>query len=82
VEIAAGPRFFEELNKPFLEAAIKRGDDISLATIPKVPQDLIDPTTGAFIGNFAKEVHYLVKAGGKPSNVSASQWSIIQGWFK
>jgi hypothetical protein len=82
VEVAAGARFFEEINKPFLEAAIKRGDDITLATIPKFPQHLIDPITGDLIGNFAKEIHYIVRAGIKPSNVSASQWYIIQGWFK
>jgi filamentous hemagglutinin len=78
---AAGNRFFEQVNKPFLDAAIKRGDDIALATIPKLKDNVMTPTD-ELRNYFARELEYLVRAGVKPSNVSAADWTKIQGWFK
>lgn len=81
VEIAAEGRFFETVNKPFLDAAIKRGDDVALATIPRYKSDYIT-ADGSFKGNYAKELDYLVKNNYKPVNVSLAQWNTIKGWFK
>ena len=81
VEDAAGRQFFEAVNKPFLDAALKRGDDVALATIPKNPLDVFT-IDGALKGNYAKELDYLVKNNYKPVNVSLAQWNTIKGWFK
>jgi hypothetical protein len=82
VEEAAGTLFFEKVNKPFLDEAIKRGDDIALGTIPAQAKDVIDVETGALIGNFAKELDYLARNNYKPVNISPVQWEKIKGWFK
>jgi hypothetical protein len=82
VEDAAGTQFFEKVNKPFLDEAIKRGDDVALGTIPTVKDQIILPKTGALNGNFAKELDYLVRNDYKPVNVSPAQWTTIKGWFK
>jgi filamentous hemagglutinin len=82
VEDAAGTQFFEKVNKPFLDEAIKRGDDVALGTIPSVKKDVIELETGALRGNFAKELDYLVRNDYKPVNVSPAQWTTIKGWFK
>ena len=82
VEDAAGTQFFEKVNKPFLDEAIKRGDDVALGTIPGVKKDVIELETGALKGNFAKELDYLVRNDYKPVNVSPAQWETIKGWFK
>jgi hypothetical protein len=81
-EDAAGNQFFEKVNKPFLDEAVKRGDDIALGTIPSAKKDVIDLKTGALEGNFAKELDYLVRIDYKPVNVSPAQWETIKGWFK
>jgi hypothetical protein len=82
VEDAAGSRFFEVVNQPFLDLAIQRGDDIALATIPKYKTDLFHEITGNLKGNFAKEIGYLVKADIKPINISAQDWEKVKGWFQ
>jgi len=82
VEDAAGGQFFEQVNKPFLDEAIKRGDDIALGTIPTVKDQIILPKTGALNGNFAKELDHLVRNNYKPVNVSPAQWETMKGWFK
>ena len=74
----AGSQFFETINKPFLDAAVKRGDDIALATIPKKIDDVL-ASNGALKGNFAYELDYLVRNNYKPVNVSPAQWEIIKG---
>ena len=79
---AAGNQFFETVNKPFLDVAIKRGDDVALATIPASKDKIIDPKTGQMLGNYAKELSYLVQNNYKPVNVSLAQWQTIKGWFK
>lgn len=79
---AASDQFFEKVNKPFLDEAIKRGDDIALGTIPSAKKDVIELETGVLKGNFAKELDYLVRIDYKPVNVSPAQWEIIKRWFK
>ncbi|WP_250063292.1 hemagglutinin repeat-containing protein [Stenotrophomonas mori] len=58
---ALGPDgFWERVNRPFIDSAIKRGDDIVLATRP-VEKSLLRPD-GSMSG-FGKEYDYLVKKG-------------------
>jgi hypothetical protein len=78
---AQGANFFENVNKPWLDAAIKRGDNIPLATIPKKIDDVMT-SNGELKGNFAYELKYLVENNYKPSNITQQQWESIQGWFK
>lgn len=80
-EDAASPNFFDKVNKPFLDAALKRGDDVALATIPTKIDDVIEKT-GALKGNFSKELDYLIKNNYKPVNVSSAQWATIKSWFQ
>ncbi len=68
------PNFFEQYNKPFLNQALKRGDDVALGTIPNSKDKVIDLKTGSLHGNFAKELDYLVRNNYKPVNVSPAQW--------
>lgn len=82
VKAAASPNFFEQYNKPFLDAAVKRGDDMALATVPNLKSQIIDLDTGKLLGNFAKELDYLVKNNYKPVNVTTAQWETIKKWFK
>ncbi|MEJ7139173.1 hypothetical protein [Amphibiibacter pelophylacis] len=70
------------VNKLFLDEAIKRGDDIALATIPDDKYKIFDLKTGGLNGNFAKELDYLVRNNYKPVNVTSSQWKIIKDWFQ
>jgi hypothetical protein len=79
-ESAAGDQFFEVINKPFLEAAIKRGDDIAFATIPTRKSDLLQ-LNGSLRNTFAHEVSYLVKHNIKPINITTKQWDSIKGWL-
>ncbi|WP_343768443.1 hypothetical protein [Gangjinia marincola] len=72
--------FFELYNKPWLEGAINRGDDIILATKPTNPLQLMDEF-GSLKGMFAEEVQYLVQQNYKPVNLSASEWNTIKSWF-
>ncbi|MBK8893333.1 MAG: hypothetical protein IPN64_04535 [Propionivibrio sp.] len=80
-EDAAGVHFFERINKPFLDQALKRGDDIALGTIPQRFDDVLY-SNGQLKGNFAKELDYLVKNNYKPVNITSAQWETIKGWFK
>ncbi|MGO3183427.1 MAG: hypothetical protein ACTIJ9_11400 [Aequorivita sp.] len=73
--------FFELYNKPWLDAAINRGDDIILATKPIFKGRVIDVKTGNLIGAYAEELQYLVRQNYKPINLSASEWNTIKSWF-
>jgi hypothetical protein len=62
---ALGPeRFWEQVNKPFLDAAIARGDDIVLATRP-TPSSLnvVRPDGAVVRSGFGKEYDYLRSLG-------------------
>ena len=80
VKAAASPDFFEQYNRPFLDEAVRRGDDIALATSPSKTD--IFRKNGELNGSFAKELQYLVEHNYKPVNVSAEKWNEIKGWFK
>lgn len=79
VKAAASPDF-EQYNRPFLDEAVRRGDDIALATSPSKTD--IFRKNGELNGSFAKELRYLVEHNYKPVNVSAEKWNEIKGWFK
>ncbi|MES2840608.1 MAG: hemagglutinin repeat-containing protein [Pseudomonadota bacterium] len=75
-------KFFKTINKPFLDEALNRGDDIALATIPHMRAHIIDPDTGDLIGIFAQELKYLVDRDYKPVNISNAKWIELKGWLK
>lgn len=72
---------FELYNKPFLEAAVKRNEDIIIATKHKSKSDVID-ASGNLKGMYAHELKYLSQNNYKPINVSESEWETIKAWFK
>jgi len=78
----AGDKFFDLYNKPWLDKAIERGDDIILATKPIDKSLYINEVKGTLKGNYAKELDYLVKKDYKPINISDSEWQTIKSWFK
>lgn len=58
-----GPqRFWEQVNKPFLDAALRRGDDIVLATKPDsaVLRNTANPDG---LSGFGREYKYLIDHG-------------------
>ena len=60
---ALGPeKFWQQINKPFLDAAIARGDDIVLATRPE-GRVLINPKDPSVPLGFGREVKYLEEKG-------------------
>jgi len=60
VFISLGPdQFWQQVNKPFLDAAIKRGDEIFLATTPSVDATM----RGGTLSGFGKEYQYLTEMG-------------------
>jgi hypothetical protein len=60
--------FFEAVNKPFLDEAIKRGDDILMASDPRVSTNLFK-TDGTLTG-FGMEIKHLMKNGYKFDEVT------------
>ncbi len=73
--------FWQDYNMPWLTEAMNRGDDIVLATVPKKPGDIMDPTTKELFGMFAHEVKFLVDNNLRPTNVSPQEWDKIKSWF-
>lgn len=80
--ISAGDNFFELYNKPWLKAAIDRGDDIILATKPTQKLELISKTGKLQNGSFPQEIKYLVQRDFKPKNITDIEWTTIKNWFK
>ena len=74
-------KFWELFNEPFLKAAINRGDDIILATVPTSKSQIMSLTSGELSGMFARELQYLVEHNYRPSNVTTAQWATIRSWF-
>jgi hypothetical protein len=68
----AGDKFFELYNKPWLDAAIKRGDDIVLATKPEKSK-LFDFTKNK-LTTFGEEVNHLINKNHKPLNLTDMGW--------
>ena len=58
-------QFWNEINKPWLDEAIKRGDDIVLATKPEgIVLSYVDRITGEeVVTGFGREYNYLIKRG-------------------
>ncbi len=77
---AAGDNFFEGYNKPWLDQAITRGDDIVLTTKPASRFDIMTPD-GTLKGSYARELEHLANQNYKPTNVSPSEWQTIRSWF-
>jgi len=73
--------FFNQYNKPWLQQAIERGDDIVLATKHTSVDQVIDPITNELKGCFAEELRFLSQVNYKPINVTAQEWVIIKSWF-
>ena len=66
-------------NKPWLDKAITRGDDIYLATIPTKVDDIIK--NGKLSGAYSEELNYLAIKNYKPINISATEWANIKIWL-
>ncbi len=80
-EKAAGSQFFEKINRPFFDAAIKRKDDIALASIPLHRTDIIT-SSDELKGMYARELEHLARHNYKPINISNQQWANIKDWVK
>jgi hypothetical protein len=76
----ASADFFNQYNKPWLQQAIQRGDDIVLATRPINKSDFIT-STAQLKGMYAKELEFLVQQDYKPINLSPTEWNTIKTWF-
>lgn len=72
--------FFNQYNKPWLQQAIQRGDDIILATRPFNKSDFIT-ATGQLKGMYAEELKFLVQQNYKPINLGTTEWNTIKTWF-
>ena len=69
-EMLGPDKFWQQINKPFLNAAIARGDDIVLATKPDFRPFSPNPgESGNMLGRdgaltgFGREVDYLIRKG-------------------
>jgi hypothetical protein len=67
-------------NKPWLDKAIQRGDDIRLATIPTKAEDIID-ASGNLKGAFAQELDHIATKNYKPVNITDAIWFDIKYWL-
>jgi hypothetical protein len=74
-------QFFEMYNRPWLDTAIRRGDEIVIATPPGSRGNLIS-AAGELKGSYAKELHYLVQMNHKPTNLSDVEWNTLRSWFR
>ncbi|EHR73196.1 hypothetical protein BurJ1DRAFT_4404 [Burkholderiales bacterium JOSHI_001] len=59
----ASKNFWEDFNKPFLDKAIARGDDILMVTDPLSRSNLFKDSAGKVLTGFGEEVRYLLKNG-------------------
>jgi hypothetical protein len=66
-------------NKPWLDKAITRGDDIYLATIPTKADDIIK--NGKLLGAYAEELNHLAIKKYKPVNITTTEWNNIKSWL-
>ena len=66
-------------NKPWLEKAIGRADDIYLVTIPTKSEDII--LNGKLLGAYAEELNYLAVRNYKPVNITDTEWINIKTWL-
>lgn len=66
-------------NKPWLDKAIARGDDIYLATIPTKADDIIK--NGQLLGAYAEELNHIALKNYKPINITIVEWNNIKSWL-
>jgi hypothetical protein len=74
-----GVNWWNAYNKIWLEDAIKRGDNIFLATIPTKAEEIIQ--SGKLLGAYALELDFLARQNYKPVNITDEKWSEIKGWL-
>ena len=68
--------FFEKYNKPFLDRAIDRNDDIIIVTpINDIINDLQKGKMSQ--GMYPLEIKYLVQKNYRPINITDSDWQIL-----
>jgi hypothetical protein len=79
---SAASDFFEQFNRPWLQEAINRGDDIILATKPSDPSKYMNLQTGELAGMFSHELNFLVDNDYKPINLSDIEWITIKSWYQ
>lgn len=66
-------------NKPWLDKAITRGDDIYLATIPTKADDIIKDDK--LLGAYAEELKHIATRNYKPKNISDVKFQQIKNWL-
>ncbi|MGE0569390.1 MAG: hypothetical protein AB7O73_15730, partial [Bacteroidia bacterium] len=66
-------------NKPWLDKAIGRGDNIYLATIPTKADEIIK--NGKLLGAYAEELNHLAFKNYKPTNITVAEWNNIKAWL-
>jgi Purple acid Phosphatase, N-terminal domain/Bacterial EndoU nuclease len=67
-------------NRPWLDKAIQRGDDIYLATIPQKADEVISEA-GKLKGAYAQELDHLAASNYKPKNITELEWGNIKSWL-
>jgi TANFOR domain-containing protein len=67
-------------NRPWLDKAIQRSDDIYLATIPQNADEIINGA-GKLKGAYAQELDHLTTKGYKPKNITEPEWFDIRYWL-
>jgi hypothetical protein len=74
-----GNRWFKDYNKAWMLRAIKRGDDIYIASpINRNALYNIDRATKKRYGSYySRELYEMVKANVKPKNISKSEWKAL-----
>ncbi|MFN4915291.1 MAG: fibronectin type III domain-containing protein [Sphingomonadales bacterium] len=72
-------KWWTAYNKPWLDKAILRGDDIYLATIPTKADDIIK--NGRLNGSYAEELNHLAQKNYKPVNLTTAEWNNIKSWL-
>ena len=63
-------------NKPWLDKAIRRGDDIYLATNLTNANDIIKK--GRLMGSYAEELNHLAIKNYKPVDITETEWNNIK----
>jgi hypothetical protein len=70
--------FFNQVNKPWLQAAIDAGDDIVLATTVKLKKNLYDKNNK--LTTFGREIKFLIEKNYRPLNIPQNEWNLMKFW--
>lgn len=73
--------WWNSFNKPWLDNAITRGDNILLATKPTIAADLVDAAGNLKSTSFAREIDLLATRKVRPGNVSDIEWVNYRYWL-